>query len=105
MQQFYWLQHKSLICAPAKLIRKELNKIILEDTDGLIVEQKEEQALLIHPSCFNGEKDLLYLSDFNEYSSLHNIRVRYDKDQIYTRVGQPILVALNPYKKLPLYTK
>eukprot|EP00741_Cyanophora_paradoxa_P012596 tig00020614_g12171.t1 len=35
-------------------------------------------------------------------SLLHNLRVRYDKDQIYTYTAY-ILLAVNPYKTLPIY--
>jgi myosin protein heavy chain len=39
----------------------------------------------------------------NEASVLHNLRKRYDHDLIYTYSGL-FLVAINPYKRIPLYT-
>ena len=41
------------------------------------------------------------LGDFNEGALLHNIRVRYFKDQIYTGIGMPILISVNPYGNIP----
>ena len=35
------------------------------------------------------------LGDFNEGALLHNIRVRYFKDQIYTGIGMPILISVD----------
>ena len=50
--------------------------------------------------------DLLSLGDFNEGALLHNIRVRYYKDQIYTGIGGPILLSVNPYGSIPgLYSE
>jgi len=40
----------------------------------------------------------------NEPGILHNLNVRYGIQQIYTYTG-PILIALNPYQSLPIYSK
>ena len=48
---------------------------------------------------------MLTLGDFNEGSLLHNIRERYKKDLIYTSVGLPIIISINPYKTVDIYTK
>ena len=46
------------------------------------------------------------MGDFNEGALLHNIRVRYFEDRIYTGIGAPILISVNPYKKIPdLYSE
>ncbi|XP_064596835.1 myosin-IIIa-like [Liolophura sinensis] len=46
--------------------------------------------------------DLATLSDLDENILLEELRARYGKDIIYTYVGD-ILIALNPYRPLPLY--
>jgi myosin heavy subunit len=38
----------------------------------------------------------------NEAEILSNIQLRFRMDNIYTRTG-PILIAMNPFKWLPLY--
>lgn len=90
---------------PGKKIQKGQNKIEVETPSGRRVTLNDQSAVAVHTSCFEGMKDLLLLGDFNENTSLHNIRVRYAKDQIYTAVGVPILISFNPYKRLPIYTK
>ena len=35
---------------------------------------------------------------------LHNLSVRYGKDEIYTYIAY-ILIAINPYKQLPVYSE
>lgn len=48
-------------------------------------------------------ENLIHLPDFSPDHIINALNVRYDKDQIYTDIGS-ILVALNPYKVLNLYT-
>lgn len=43
------------------------------------------------------------LGDLNEQALLHNTRVRFGEDKIYTFIGMPILIAVNPYKHLNIY--
>ena len=48
-------------------------------------------------------ENMVLLNDLNEAALLHNVRKRFHKDIIYTNVGD-ILVCVNPFKALPLYT-
>ena len=53
-----------------------------------------------------GEKsveDLITLTHLHEPAILHALHTRYDLGLIYTYTG-PILIAINPFKRLPLYT-
>lgn len=50
-----------------------------------------------------GVDDLIGLTHLNEPAILHALRVRYDSDIIYTCTG-PILIAINPFKEMNLYT-
>eukprot|EP00854_Cymbomonas_tetramitiformis_P029056 gene29056-36119_t len=47
--------------------------------------------------------DLVKLPELTESTVLENLRKRYAEDLIYTCVGD-ILVTLNPFKLLPIYT-
>ncbi|XP_065335143.1 unconventional myosin-XV isoform X4 [Cloeon dipterum] len=49
-----------------------------------------------------GLDDMIQLSDLNEASLLWNLKIRYDKELIYTYTGS-ILVAVNPYKMFDIY--
>ena len=48
------------------------------------------------PACLTGAAEL---ENLNEQSLLEELEVRYNRDIIYTYVGE-ILVAMNPYKSL-----
>ena len=45
--------------------------------------------------------DLVALMDVNTGAVLHNLRLRYSNDDIFTAIG-PIIVSVNPYKKLEM---
>ena len=44
----------------------------------------------------------LQVAKLSEGSLLHNLRVRYSRDDIYTRAGT-ILISVNPFKPLSIY--
>ena len=48
--------------------------------------------------------NLINLTYLNEPTVLNNILFRYSNDEIYTFNGD-ILIAVNPFKKIPIYTK
>ncbi|XP_074603106.1 unconventional myosin 81F isoform X3 [Brevipalpus obovatus] len=50
----------------------------------------------------DGVQDMTVLSNIDEHGINTNLRVRYENDRIYTYTGT-ILVAVNPYKLLPIY--
>jgi len=45
-------------------------------------------------------EDLVQLNHLNEPALLHNLRARYELDDIYTYTGQ-ILIAVNPFQPMP----
>jgi len=57
----------------------------------------------MNPGKFEGVEDMSELGYLNEPSVLFNLEKRYNKDLIYTYSGL-FLVAINPYKHLPIYT-
>ncbi|XP_068085062.1 myosin-VIIa [Anabrus simplex] len=50
-----------------------------------------------------GVPDMTAISDIDEIGINRNLQARYDRDQIYTYTGT-ILVAVNPYKELDIYS-
>jgi myosin heavy subunit len=48
-------------------------------------------------------ENMVRFKHLREPSILHNLRERFAQDEIYTSVGD-ILVAVNPFKMLPIYT-
>jgi myosin-5 len=91
---------------------------------------KDESLVPANPDILDGVDDLMQLSYLNEPSVLYNLQHRYNQNMIYvslciseffffnfvcqsqniyayncaiqTKAG-PVLVAVNPFKKVPLY--
>jgi len=72
------------------------------DTNSSQITMSNEEVAKLRPAHGDLEtpaSDLVWLEDVHECTMLHNLRLRYAKDKIYTAIG-PVLLAINPYKKV-----
>jgi myosin V len=100
--------HEDLSWVPGEIIQIEKDAYITvakDHDDSSLYRIEKINAYPVHPSCLESIPDLLSLGEFNEGALLHNIRTRYLKSQIYTSIGKPILISINPYAKLPIYSE
>lgn len=57
----------------------------------------------LDPQCLDRNvSNLIGLSNLSENAILHNLRIRFRNDDIYTFVSS-ILIAVNPFRQLPIY--
>ncbi|XP_019863708.1 PREDICTED: unconventional myosin-VIIa-like [Amphimedon queenslandica] len=81
-------------------------QIKLIDDDGgehWIDPRKDKNRIRpMHQTSAEGVEDMIQLGDLTESGIMHNVQMRYHNKMIYTFTGS-ILVALNPYKVLPIY--
>ena len=99
--------HESYSWVPGEITRIETDSYLVSPRgipDDSLYRVNKDNAMSVHPSCLAGVPDLLQLGDYNEGALLHNVRERYFTSQIYTSVGTPILISINPYARLPIYS-
>uniref|UniRef100_A0A8C2VAX4 Unconventional myosin-VIIb n=1 Tax=Chinchilla lanigera TaxID=34839 RepID=A0A8C2VAX4_CHILA len=81
-------------------------KVLVEDDEGKEhwIQAEDLGALSpMHPNSAQGVDDMIRLGDLHEAGIVHNLLIRYQQHKIYTYTGS-ILVAVNPFQLLPLYT-
>lgn len=103
-----WLEPKIRdefsVAIGARVKFTESGKVLVVDDDGKEhwIDGKR-QIRHMHMSSISGVEDMIGLGDLNEAGILRNLFIRYMDNIIYTYTGS-ILVAVNPYQILPIYT-
>jgi myosin-7 len=108
-----WFKHDELAWAPCKVIKggRDLELENSETHERYVT--TANQCYPMHESSLQSVPNMVELADLNEASILHNLRSRYTQGdmyegvkcdvQMFTYIG-PILVYINPYKTLPIFT-
>ncbi|XP_026160766.1 unconventional myosin-VIIa [Mastacembelus armatus] len=103
---FVWLDSGAGVPIGAEVKVTDTGQLQLIDDEGKehkITKKKEGSIRPMHPSSVKGVDDMIRLGDLNEAGLLRNLLVRHKEGIIYTYTGS-ILVAVNPYQLLPIYT-
>ncbi|BFZ54789.1 class II myosin [Savitreella phatthalungensis] len=113
-KDWYWVKHESkhdkndkhhgLRYSKAWLLTTtEKDQLILRTSNGTEITTPRDEAHPVNPPRFDGVQDMSALTYLNEPSIAHNLNIRFDAGDIYTYSGL-FLVAVNPYRSLPIYT-
>ena len=89
---------------PGRIKSTTEDSVIAEGPGGTSHTIPKSEVLYIKQPL-KAPEDLLQLDDFNEPLVLHTLKTRYLNSQIYSAVGPPVVLAVNPYTSLDLYTE
>jgi myosin heavy subunit len=104
-----WMPDPEEQALPAKVLatfkQGDDAKVRTEDgEDHKLTGAETKEMTVADPEVLSSKIDnLINLNDLNENAILHNLRIRFKESIIYTNVSS-ILVSVNPFKLLPLYT-
>ncbi|XP_059197185.1 unconventional myosin-VIIb [Centropristis striata] len=102
---FVWVDSGGGVPIGAEVKLDKTGQLQLIDDEGKThkIKKKMDGIRPMHPTSVKGVDDMIRLGDLNEAGLLRNLLVRHKEGHIYTYTGS-ILVAVNPYQLLPLYT-
>uniref|UniRef100_A0A7S4SFA2 Myosin motor domain-containing protein n=1 Tax=Alexandrium monilatum TaxID=311494 RepID=A0A7S4SFA2_9DINO len=102
----YWVPHPELVFAPCHLESRGGKDAIFKDPDQKQVtcpNDKVDTLPKVSQAQLVGVENICTLDEVNEAAVLHCVRTRYGKEIIYTNVAK-ILIAVNPFKQLPIFS-
>ncbi|KAI9343887.1 myosin heavy chain [Zopfochytrium polystomum] len=101
-KKWVWVADKEEGYIAGWIARDNGNDVEVEFADGKKRTLSIDDTEKMNPPKFDKAEDMADLTYLNEASVVHNLGRRYASNLIYTYSGL-FLVAINPYKKLPLY--
>ncbi|PON94902.1 Myosin [Trema orientale] len=96
-----WVEDPEEAWIDGEVVEVYDEELKIESTSGKMVVAKASNAYPMDPDfppC--GVDDMTRLAYLHEPGVLHNLKCRYDMNEIYTYTGN-ILIAVNPFRRLP----
>lgn len=102
-KKYVWLKDTEKAFIKGEVTEELANGTLrIQCDDGSLREESPESVDKVNPGKFDKADDMAELTHLNEPSVVHNLRLRYQADLIYTYSGL-FLVTINPYAPLPIY--
>ncbi|KAF9961601.1 hypothetical protein BGZ72_002914 [Mortierella alpina] len=102
-KKWVWVEDKEEGYISAWISKEQGDQVEVHLSNGLVKTVNINQTGKMNPPKFDKVEDMADLTYLNEASVIHNLRLRYHSNLIYTYSGL-FLVAVNPYRKLGIYT-
>ena len=100
LDKIYSSPHLFQPCIIVKKDTENSNALVKTSNDGTLHSMKNVDTLVqLRPEDYAGLADVLHLPHITEASLTHSLRIRYNREEIYTNAG-PILISVNPYKSI-----
>lgn len=106
----FWVPDADESFIRARLHHRDDDCVIFVDVDGVerkIAVKEADSLSRVHPDHYKGVNNICSLEDVTQAAVLSTVRTRYlltPAPKIYTAVSQ-ILIALNPFQWLPIYSR
>lgn len=100
-----WCPDPDEVFVPGRFLKEKKGKVDVELRDGSrkIFKAEECKQKVNFNSLKRTVADLTLLDDMSSQLILHNLKRRFADGRIYTNIGT-ILISVNPYRSLDLYT-
>lgn len=105
--QWLWMEHETEVWIPVKPVANYGDSVSCEGKDGTAytIKVTEDKKLRhVQPSSMEALDDMINLHELFDGAILNTLRDRYNQNKIYTNISS-IVIAVNPYKQLPLFTR
>ncbi|KTW30216.1 hypothetical protein T552_00694 [Pneumocystis carinii B80] len=103
-KKWVWVKDAKKAFIKGWIVKEEGEYVCVRCVDDEERVVKISEVDKVNPPKFDGVEDMAELTYLNEASVVNNLSLRYSNRLIYTYSGL-FLVAVNPYKSLPIYTK
>jgi hypothetical protein len=108
--EWIWVSDPHEVWVPARVLSRTGTEVGVQLQSGqrrtIVPGPAEPMWPLLLSSLRHIEDDLVMMDDLNQGLLMHAVSSRYKSDDIYTWVGanHSVLVSVNPFKTLPIYT-
>ncbi|KAI7897194.1 P-loop containing nucleoside triphosphate hydrolase protein [Mucor mucedo] len=107
LQKLAWIEEKdsSRAFAKVRIVGEVSEDVVLVEHEDCSKEEQvaKSKVFMMNPPKFDHVEDMAELLYMHEPAVVHNLTQRYKKNDIYTYSGL-FLVAVNPYRYLPIYS-
>ena len=103
-KRYVWLQDPQQAFVKGWVVEElDGDQLLVQCEDGSQRQISSDVVDKVNPAKFDKADDMAELTHLNEASVVHNLKLRYQSDLIYTYSGL-FLVTINPYCPLPIYS-
>ncbi|KAG0221627.1 P-loop containing nucleoside triphosphate hydrolase protein [Mortierella sp. GBAus27b] len=102
-KKWVWVEDKEEGYIAGWIAKENGDQVEVHLNNGMVRTVNINLTGKMNPPKFDKVEDMADLTYLNEASVIHNLRLRYHSNLIYTYSGL-FLVAVNPYRKLGIYT-
>ena len=102
-QKYVWIYgHEEHLWSAGQIVSETESHFKAQSVeDGELYDVAKADAIFIPEANLECKQpDLIHLNELDEGTLLRTVRLRYGSQQIYTAIGNSVLIAVNPYERI-----